>query len=243
MTSFVRRTRRLALLARVALGGLALAACSDDFGAGPGQPDGETQIRFVNAAQGSGPVTFRWISEDVFTGVGFAGLGGGGLYADLPAGARDISVRTTTGNTVLTFGQLTTGEDEPYTLALVRDGSGYTLGVLSDTNTTPAGKATLRLVNLGADIPNLDVYVTAPGADLETATPAEQVLTYGEFTAYLPLDPGTYQIRFTNALAKTVVLDVGNLTLATGQVRTILALDPATTGGPAQAMTLVDRNP
>jgi hypothetical protein len=239
MTSSVRRTLQHAA---VALAALALAACDQDLGPIPGQPNGDARVRFVNAAQGTGAVTLRWNGEDVFSAVDFGAVGAAGQYADVAAGTRQISFRKVPSNDVLTNGNIVTAVDRDYTVALIRRTAGYDAAVLSDTNATAAGKASLRIAHLAFDVLNLDVYVTAPGASIEDAEPTFAHLGYGLASGYLPLDPGTYQVRVTRALSPTVLLDVGTLTLAAGQVRTVLVLDPSASGGAVRAVTLADRN-
>ena len=73
-------------------------------------------------------------------------------------------------------------------------------------------KARLRAFNAAFNAANLDVYLTAPGADIATATPTFAAVGYkdampasGEDSIEVSGD--TYQLRLTEAGSKTVVFD------------------------------------
>ena len=63
----------------------------------------------------------------------------------------------------------------------------------------------------------MDIYVTAPGADLDAETPALSGVEFGDVADYIEAPAGDYQVRVTPAGTKMVVIDSGTLTLASGQ--------------------------
>jgi hypothetical protein len=64
-----------------------------------------------------------------------------------------------------------------------------------------------------------------------------------EASDYLEVPTGDYQIRFTNAGSKTVVIDGGTTSLSSGQVRTVIAVDTEGGGDPAfSVLALEDAN-
>jgi Domain of unknown function (DUF4397) len=97
----------------------------------------------------------------------------------------------------------------------------------------------------------LDFFVTAPNADLSTATPTAANLAYHGESQYVNLAAGTYQIRAVPAgtapaLRSTSV--VINFTPPTtpapfpaGTARTIVAADAAAGGSPLRAFLLPDK--
>lgn len=131
------------------------------------------------------------------------------------------------------------------------DGAGYTVIasglvadiapiVLEDDASTPApGTVRIRAVH-GA--PAVDVYVTAPDADLASATPVLTNVAFGDASDYIDAPAGEYQVRVTPAGTRTVVIDSGALTLTGGQVRTAIAVDAVGGGAPFDLLLLADLN-
>lgn len=128
--------------------------------------------------------------------------------------------------------------DTIYSVVAVNDVANIEPVIMSQPN-TPVGAGNARLFVLhGAEpAPEVDVYVTTPGADLAASAPV------GTFAFKGTIGPaevaaGDYQIRVTPAGdAGTVVYDSGTVSLADGSDLTIAAL-PNTNGGPAP-ITLV----
>jgi hypothetical protein len=88
----------------------------------------------------------------------------------------------------------------------------------------------------------VDIYITAPGADLAGETPALSGVDFGDVSGYIEAPAGDYQVRVTPAGSTTVVIDSGTLTLASGQIRTAVAVDAAGGGGPFDLLLLEDAN-
>jgi hypothetical protein len=98
----------------------------------------------------------------------------------------------------------------------------------------------------------LDFFVTAPNADLSTATPTAANLAYQAQSLYVNLAAGTYQIRAvpagTAAAARSTSVVIDFTPPATpapfpaGSARTIVGADaPAGGGPPFRAFLLTDR--
>jgi len=240
MTRDVRRARPRALTYTVLAGAALLAmACGDD----PSAPDpGDAQIRFVNAASTAPVVDVRWEGAEAFADVAYGAAGAAGQYKTLEAGAPVMRVFSAATNTELTFGTFFADANDRYTTALVRNGQGYTIVGLRDTAATPAaGMTKLRGVHLSllAD-GNVDVYVTAPGADIAAVAPTVPGLQLRGATRYLELAAGAHQVRITGSGNKTVILDTGAIDLADGKIRTVFALDPGVDAFPLKLLTLAD---
>jgi hypothetical protein len=88
------------------------------------------------------------------------------------------------------------------------------------------------MVHLAPGGPALDLYYTGPSDALTTATPIATAVAFTGSTGYLTPAIGTGRIRVTQAGTKTVLIDSGTLTFATGQVSTLFVLgNPANGGG------------
>ena len=176
------------------------------------------------------------------------------VLSDVPYLASSDYLATSAGDhnlKVNAAGTATTAIDADVTLA---DGTDYTVIasdlvaeitpiVLQDDNTAPAaGNARVRAIHGAPSAPAVDIYVTAPGADLEAATPVLTGVEFGDVADYLEVPAGEYQVRVTPAGTKTVAIDSGALTLESGQVRTAIAVDAPGGGAPFDLLVLADLN-
>jgi hypothetical protein len=127
--------------------------------------------------------------------------------------------------------------------AVRRQGAFANTFVTLDNSELPTGsQVKLRAVHLALSMGNVDVYVTAPNADITTATPQFTNVAPRSATGYLALARATYQVRFTTAGTKTVLLSA-TVTPPAGTtpiIRTVVALDPQT-GTALTSAVLSDR--
>jgi hypothetical protein len=123
--------------------------------------------------------------------------------------------------------------DSETTIFVMNSGTGLQAIVYPETeNTFPAtGYFTLRAVQAASAEPALDVYVTAPGADLTKSKPVLVNVLFGAVTKYLTIAAGTYQVRMTPVNTPgTVLIDSGPATFFSGQILSSIALDGAVPG-------------
>ena len=214
------------------------AACSDDDN--NTGPEGQARVRVVHASPDAPNVDLLLDNAKVLSDVPYLASSD---YLATSAGDHNLKVNAA--------GTATTAIDADVTLA---DGTDYTVIasdlvaqitpiVLQDDNTAPAaGDARVRAIHGAPSAPTVDVYVTAPGADLETATPVLTNVAFGDVADYLEVPAGEYQVRVTPAGTKTVAIDSGALTLESGQVRTAIAVDAPGGGAPFDLLVLADSN-
>jgi hypothetical protein len=227
------RFTQLALVLAAALGA---AACDDDNTG----PDSEARVRVVHASPDAPNVDVLIDGAAVLTDVPF---GAASAYLPVEAGDRELQVRAAgTSTVVIDDGQyLDDGSD--YTVIASGLVAGISALALADDNSAPAaGQIKLRVVHGAPSAPAVDVYVTAPGADLNAATPTLTSVPFRAASDYLEVPAGNYQIRVTVAGTKMVAIDTGTLTLSAGQVRTAIALDAPGGGAPFSALLLADLN-
>ena len=250
-------------LEMTALAGLAVAtlACGTKDAPGPLQPMGPTgRMRVVNVITDTTRGRINVIVDGLPFGVNLtytqstpATLPAPSTapYAAVLAGDRPIVLKRTVDTTV-TVGTFTVavGANEDRTVYAFGPGGGGAIGVFptTDTNTVPpAGQSRLRIVQMSPAFGALDVFVTAPGADLATATPAAANLAYQRVSSYFAVPAGTYRIRAVPAgtapadRASMAVIDLNNVVLAAGSARTIVTADNNTGGPPLRAFLLADR--
>jgi Domain of unknown function (DUF4397) len=154
-----------------------------------------------------------------------------------------------TATTVATF-PLTIANATDYTVYATGGASASAIAavITTDTNSTPAiGAVRVRVVHLAPTAGNVDVFVTAVGADLALATPTLANVAY-RGAAYLPsVVAGTYQVRVVPAgtapasRAAGVVINLASIALPANGARTIVAADNNIGGAPYRFITLTDR--
>jgi hypothetical protein len=252
--------RKLVTLCMIA-GVVASTACGTKEAAGPLEPTGPTgRIRFVNLITNTTRVPVNAILENVPFGVNLAY--GGTTPSSLPspstanysailAGARTLVLKKTadTATTVATLPLTITASQDVTVYATGGAGtSAVTSFITIDDNTAPsATQVRLRAVNIAPAGGALDVFVTAPNADLSTATPTFATVGVKATSAYANLAPGTYQIRTVPAgtvaasRAAAVSFNMTDVALTGGTGRTILIADKSTGGTPLVGFILPDR--
>jgi hypothetical protein len=222
---------------------LLLAACSGDPTAATPSPTATARLRVVNATAGppiSVAIDGQLAIQEVATMVPSS-------YIGVPAGDHTLEVRSAEHGTVLGSRAVTFQKDSAYTV-VAPPGRGSDPLVAIDTGAVPAaGKVKLRVVHAAPDAPGLDVFLTEDGADLASAFPYVTPFVYGvgtsdEAPGYVEREPGTYQVRFTRAGTRDVLLDTGPLAADAGQVFSVLLIQQSDTlGGGLAIQVLRDR--
>jgi hypothetical protein len=174
------------------------------------------------------------------------------LYSAVCAGDRSVVLQHTP-NPSVTHATLafTIAPEEDHTVYAIGGAGGSVIAAFTttDDNAAPAaGQARVRVVNMSPTAGAIDVFLTAAGADLATATPNAANLAYRGAT-YLGLGvaAGTYTFRAVPAGTAPVDRDANvritqtGIVLAAGTVRSIVTADNSTGGAPLRAFVLSDR--
>jgi hypothetical protein len=213
-----------------------LMGCSDDNNG----PSATGQVRVVHGSPDAPAVDVLVDNKIVLTGVAYKDASG---YLPVPTGSRNIKVNATGTTTTVINANAVINKDASYTVIATNLVATIEPLVLLDDLTSPAaGNIKVRLVHGAPNVGAVDIYVTAPGADLATATPALTAVPFKGASGYLEVPAGSYQVRVTPAGTKTVALDTGTLTLAAGQIRTGIAVEAPGGGTPLSALLLADKN-
>ena len=213
------------------------AACSDDDNTAP---DGEARVRVVHASPDAPDVDVLVDDAEVLGDVPYLTASD---YLDVPAGDHNLKVNAAGSPTTVIDADVSLADGTDYTVIASGLVAAIEPIVLEDDNSQPAaGTARVRAIHGAPSAPAVDIYVTAPGVDLEAETPALDNVEFGDVADYIDAPVGDYQVRVTPAGTKTVVIDSGTLTLESGQVRTAIAVDAAGGGPPFGLLVLEDLN-
>lgn len=232
----IKRPARMALtLAAV----LAFAAgCGDDD---PVTPQPAANLRILHASPDAPAVDVLIDGRVVASAVPYKAFS---QYLPVAAGTRNIQVRATANPSLVVIDvSPALDADTDYTVIARNLIASIEPWLLRDDNSAPgSGQIKLRLVHAAPGAPAVDIFVTAPGVDLSTATPVLTDVPYAAASNYLTVPAGTYQVRICPANSINVAIDSGALTLAAGQIRTAVAVDNTSGGSPFGAVVLPDRN-
>jgi len=222
---------------------LVLAACSSDNDnpqpVQPIEPVAATlKVQVLHGSPDAPAVNVLVDGGEVLSGVDYK-VGSGQLTLD--EGTYSVQVDgILPGGDVTVIGpvDLDLAADTIYTIAAVNNVATIEPVVISQPDTAvSAGSARLFVLHGAAAAPMVDVFVTAPGADLTASAPVG-TFSFKETIGPAEVAAGDYQVRVTAAgNAAAVVFDSGTITLNDGDDLTVTAL-PNTSGG-AAAISLV----
>ncbi len=238
---------------------LALGGCGTDEAPGPLEPGAAGRVRFVNLITDPARNPVNAILEGVPFGVNlnYTGTTPSSLpapatanYSAILTGPRSMVLQRTAAPAV-TVGTLsfTIAQSVDHTVYATGGTAGGPVGMFVTTDANPAppvGQTAVRVVNMSPTAGAIDVFLTAVGADLATATPTISNLAYQGASAYLNVAAGTYRFRAVPAgtapasRATAVTIDLASVVLPAGG-RTFVTADNNTGGAPLRAFVLRDR--
>jgi hypothetical protein len=227
---------KLKLLSLLFAASALTAACSDDNTS----PTAEARVRVVHASPDAPEVDVLVDDAEVLGDVPYLTASD---YLGVPAGGRNVKVNAAGSTTTVIDADVSLVDGTDYTVIASGLLAAIEPIVLEDDNSAPAaGNVKVRAIHGAPSAPAVDIYVTAPGADLAAETPALSNVEFGVVADYIEAPAGDYQVRVTPTGTKTVVIDSGVLTLASGQVRTAIAVDATGGGAPFDLLLLEDLN-
>ncbi|HRH57165.1 MAG TPA: DUF4397 domain-containing protein [Chitinophagales bacterium] len=139
-------------------------------------------------------------------------------YLTVNAGARNFKVNVSGTSTTVINVTPTLTKNANYTVFAVDSVSKISPLLLTDDLTAPAsGKAHVRFVHLSPNAPAVDVAVASSGAVVFGNK------AFKEYTAFTPLDAGSYNLDVRVAGTSTVALVLPTITLQAGKIYTVFA--------------------
>lgn len=205
---------RLRFAALAAFAVVSLASCGNDSTSNPFIPNPGARVMAVHASPDAPAVDLLVDGTVAGTGLAFPNNTG---YLTVTAGTRNVKVNVAgSGTTVINadFPVLAGGN-----YSVFAKGPVASIGalVIADDLTAPAtGKAHVRFVHLSPDAPAVDVAVT--GGPVLFANKA-----FEEYSAFTPVDAGTYDLEVRPAGSGSVVLALPGVALQSGKIYTVFA--------------------
>jgi uncharacterized protein DUF4397 len=193
---------------------LSLTGCGSDDDSNPVAPAAPARVMAVHASPDAPAVDLLVDGAVAGTGLAFPN---NTAYLDVAAGSRNVKVNVAgTATTVIDANLPVTG-GASYTVFASDVVASIGAVVLTDDLSTPAsGKAHVRFIHLSPDAPAVDVAVQ--GGPVLFANKA-----FKQYTAFTPVDAGTYNLEVRLAGTTTVVLPLNGIALQAGKIYTVFA--------------------
>jgi hypothetical protein len=209
---FASRSFRLAAL--VLGSALLLAGCGKDDKTNPVAPTPQARVMAVHASPDAPAVDLRVDGAIAGTGLAFPNNTG---YLNVNAGTRNVKVNVAGTSTTVINADLPLTAGTNYSVFACDSVARLGAVVVTDDLTTPAsGKAHVRFVHLSPNAPAVDVAVTAGPVLFANKS-------FKGYTAFTPVDAGTYNLEVRVAGTSTVVLSLPGVPLTAGKIYTVFA--------------------
>lgn len=215
---------------------LGLAACNHDNSedpAPPRAPESEPvfQVQVLHASPDAPAVDVYFDGVERLSDVDYKQ--GSGKF-NLPAGDVTVEVvgQTPSGEvTVIGPATLSFSADMTYSIVALNSVAEIEPFIIAESNSAvAAGAARVQVLHAAPMAPRVDVYATAPDADLASTAPLG-TFSFKETLGPVEVTAGDYQIRVTpEGNSDVVVFDSGTITLSAGDDFIISAVENTATG-------------
>lgn len=170
-------------------------------------PPHPANVRVMNLMPGTPGIDVKVAGNPAFSGVQFETATG---YQSFDNVTTTFTVSLTGSTTALSTFTYPLAGEQPYTLILYGSPSNASATLLAEVANPPTnGNIQVSVFNAAINNAGVDIYVTAPGADLSTLNPSYYSVGYNGASLNLAFAPGTYEIRITEQGTKTVIYDSG----------------------------------
>jgi len=205
-------------------------------GCGGSTSSGTIKIRAMDASAGESSVNISAGANIIMSGGTYGNVTG---YQTIAQTGSQLFLLTGSTGATLSDPTFDLQANSFYTAYATGPSTSPGLLLVSEDHSNPGAKVRINLVNLSAAVGNVDVYVTAPGASLATSTPITTGLAFqSPFTTLVA--PGSYEVRFTNAGAQTVVGDQTVGALTAGAIVRYVLIDSSSGAAPQSITSLTD---
>ncbi len=222
---------RRAILFVLFLVSVALAGCGSKGGGG-----NNARIRVLNGIPDANAISLTLDTTVVVSGLGFEQTT---QYTGVDTGSREFKVSANGGASNVIDTTISIGGND-YTYIVYGPVSAAVASLFVDSGFTKpnSGNFAVRFINTAAGVGNVDLYLTAPGVDINSTSATVPNVGYGAASAFTSVPNGTYEIRVTAANTKQVIFDTGPQAFSDQQMYNVVAI----TKGSAQLVDVAVLN-
>lgn len=159
-------------------------------------------------------------------------------YVNVPADTYNVKVVAANTATDVIDADLALVNATNYTVIALNELASIEPLVLLDNARSVATEARVRVIHGSTLAGEVDIYVTAVGADITDIDPAVTGFEFKEDTGYISLAEGSYDVTVTALGSKDAALGPAQIDISNGGIYTILARDEEGLGG--VNLTLMD---
>jgi len=163
-------------------------------------------------------------------------------YASVPAASYNVKVTDAATQTVVPIDvDVTLDAATRYTVLAVGELASLEPLIAADDPRRVATEAKVRIIHASPAAQNVDIYVTAPGTDINTVSPAANLtnVPFKANTGFLSLAAGDYEVTVVPTGTKTPAIGPAAISVAGGGIYTAIARDAAGGGAPL-GLILID---
>jgi hypothetical protein len=192
----------------------AFTGCKDDTTPVTPTPSGSATVMVIHASPNAPAVDL--LVDNALAGGNLSFPNNTG-YLTVPSGTRNVKVRVAGTTTTVIDANLPVAANTQYSVFAIDSVSKISALVVTDDLTAPAsGKAHVRFLHLSPNAPAVDVALQGGAVLIGNKS-------FKEYTSFVPLDAGTYNLEVRLAGSSTVVLPLPGITLQAGKIYTVFA--------------------
>ena len=188
--------------------------------------DTPTGLRVGHLSPDTGPVDILVNGGEYLGSVPYPAVTG---IVPLPADTYEVTITAEDNPGAIAFGpaNLDLAADTWYTVLAVDFNASLAVEILSADDPRPvATNAKVRIYHASPTAQNVDIYVVAPGTDINGASPTLSNVAFRANTGYLALPAGDYEVTVTPTGTKDAAIGPAPISIANGGVYTAIARDP-----------------
>jgi hypothetical protein len=216
----------------ILLVGLLLAGCKVSVNS----DNNKASVRVLHTSPNAPNIDVKVNDVSMMTNAAFKVSSG---FQRLDAGRSKILITATITGANLVSATHDFSRDRSYTVIVGNRLSAIEAVFIEDDSSAPlTGQAKVRLVHSAPDAAAFDIYITAPGISISTATPRLSNVAFKSISSTIQLSAGNYQIRATPAGTKNISYDSGSVVLTSGSNIVLVAVEQRVGASPISLIGL-----